>query len=102
MDAEWPVRGICGVLIMAAGVIVPVLATTGVAFVNKWYNTSSVDLKIPVAGAIAAALGAGFSQIHGLEPVMTAIGWLAFVGFMLSPVQSPSPLANLEKITKGL
>jgi hypothetical protein len=87
---------------MASGVIVPVLATTGVAFVNKWYNTHSVDLKIPVAGAIAAAIGAGFSQIPGLEPVMTAIGWLAFVGFLIAPVQSPSPLANLQKITGGL
>lgn len=79
----------------------PVLATTGVAFVNKWYN-GSVDLKIPVAGALAAAIGAGFSQIPGLAPVMTAIGWLAFVGVLITPVQTPSPLANLTKITGGL
>jgi hypothetical protein len=87
---------------MASGVIVPVLATTGVAFVNQWYNTGSVDLKIPVAGAIAAALGAGFSQIPGFAPVMTAIGWLAFVGVLIAPVQSPTPIANITKITGGL
>jgi hypothetical protein len=87
---------------MASGVIVPVLAVTGVAFVNEWYNTKSVDLKIPVAGAIAAVVGSGLSQIPGLEPVMTAIGWLAFVAVLIAPVQNPSPIANLQKITGGL
>jgi hypothetical protein len=87
---------------MASGVIVPVLATTGIAFANKWYNTGSIDLKIPVAGAIAAAIGAGISQVPGLEPVMTAIGWLAFVAVLIAPVQSPTPIANLQRITGGL
>ena len=87
---------------MASGVIVPVLATTGVAFVNRWYNTGSIDLKIPVAGAIAAVVGSGISQVPGLGPVMTAIGWLAFVAVLISPVQNPSPIDNLSKITGGL
>jgi hypothetical protein len=87
---------------MASGVIVPVLATTGVSFANKWYSTGSVDLKIPVAGGIAAVLGAAISQIPGLAPVMTALGWLAFVAVLIAPVQSPSPLANLQKITGAL
>jgi hypothetical protein len=87
---------------MAAGVVVPVLAVTGIAFVNQWYNTGKADLKIPVAGGIAAALGAGISQVAGLEPVMTAIGWLAFTGFLIAPVQTPSPLTNLQKIIGGL
>jgi hypothetical protein len=87
---------------MASGVITPVLVTTGVAFANHWYNTNSIDLKIPVAGAIAALVGAGISQIPGLEPVMTAIGWLAFVAVLIAPVQNPTPIANLQKITGGL
>ena len=87
---------------MASGVIVPVLATTGIAFANHWYNTNQIDLKIPVAGAFAAVLGAGFSQVPGLAPVMTAIGWLAFVGVLIAPVQNPSPIQNLSKITGGL
>jgi hypothetical protein len=87
---------------MASGVIVPVLAATGVAFANRWYNTGQPDLKIPVAGAIAAVTGSGLSQIPGLEPVMTAIGWLAFVAVLIAPVQNPSPVANLQKITGGL
>jgi hypothetical protein len=40
---------------MAAGVVVPVLAVTGIAFVNQWYNTGKADLKIPVAGRSARA-----------------------------------------------
>jgi len=87
---------------MAAGVIVPVLAATGVSFVNHWINTNQADLKIPVAGAIAAAVGAGISQIPGLEPVMTAIGWLAFVAVLIAPVQNPSPIQNLNKVVGGL
>lgn len=86
----------------SSGVIVPVLATTGVAFVNDWYNKGSVDLKIPVAGAVAALIGAAISQVNGLEPVMTAIGWLSFVAVLISPVQNPSPVTNLQKITGGL
>ena len=86
----------------SSGVITPVLVTTGVAFANRWYNTGSPDLKIPVAGAVAAVIGAGISQVPGLEPVMTAIGWLAFVGVLISPVQTPSPAANLNKIIGGL
>jgi hypothetical protein len=87
---------------MASGVIVPVLAATGVSFVNHWVNTNQVDLKIPVAGALAAALGAGISQVPGLEPVMTAIGWLAFVAVLIAPVQKPSPAANVQRIIGGL
>jgi hypothetical protein len=83
---------------MASGVIVPVLTATGVSFANHWYNTNQVDLKILVAGAVAAAVGAGISQIPGLEPVMTGIGWLAFVAVIISPLQNPSPLQNLSKI----
>jgi hypothetical protein len=90
---------------MASGVIVPVLAATGVAFVNDWYNHPSrllPDLKIPVAGAIAAVIGSAISQVPGLEPVMTAIGWLSFVAVLIAPVQNPSPAANLTKIIGGL
>ena len=87
---------------MASGVIVPVLAATGVSFVNHWYNTGQIDLKIPVAGALAAAVGAGISQVPGLEPVMTAIGWLAFVAVLIAPVQVPSPAVNAQKIIGGL
>lgn len=85
-----------------AGVITPVLVTTALAFGNDWYNSGSADLKIPVAGAIAAALGAGISAIPGLAPVMTAIGWLAFVGVLIAPVQNPTPAANLSKIIGAL
>lgn len=87
---------------MASGVIVPVLAATGVAFVNHWVNTNQIDLKIPVAGAIAAVVGAGISQIPGLEPVMTSIGWLSFVAVLIAPVQNPPPVQNLNKIIGGL
>jgi hypothetical protein len=83
-------------------VIVPVLATTGVAFVNRWYNTGTPDLKIPVAGAIAAVIGSAISAAPGLGPVMTAIGWLSFVAVLIAPVQTPSPAANLSKIVGGL
>lgn len=87
---------------MASGVIVPVLATAGVAFVNRWYNTGAADLKIPVAGAAAAVIATGISQVPGLAPVVSALGWLSFVAVLIAPVQNPSPIANLQKITGGL
>ena len=87
---------------MSSGVITPILATTGIAFANKWYSTGSPDLKIPVAGAIAAAIGAGFSQIPGFGPVMASIGWIAFLAVLIAPVQNPPPIANVQKIIGGL
>lgn len=78
------------------------MTAAGVAFVNDWYNTGAPDLKIPVAGAIAAALGTGISQVPGLAPVMTAIAWLAFAAVLITPAQNPSPAQNLSKITGGL
>jgi hypothetical protein len=83
-------------------VITPVLITTGVAFANNFYNTGAVDLKIPVAGAIAALIGSAISAVPGLAPVMTGIGWLAFVAILIAPVQNPSPIQNLTKITGDL
>jgi len=83
-------------------VITPVLATTGVALANAWYNTGSPDLKIPVAGAIAAVIGSAIGAVPGLGPVMTAIGWLAFIAVLIAPVQNPSPVMNLNKIIGGL
>lgn len=87
---------------MASSVTVPVLATAAVAFANDWYNRGAPDLKIPVAGAIAALIATGAAQVPGLAPVITALGWLAFVGVLIAPVQSPSPVANLTKITGAL
>lgn len=89
---------------MSSGVIIPVLTATGIAFANEWYNhpSSLPDLKIPVAGTVAALVGAGISQIPGLAPVMTAIGWLSLVAILIAPVQTPSPITNLTTIVGGL
>lgn len=83
-------------------VITPVLAITGTAFANSWYNTGKPDLKIPVAGALAAAVGSGISQVPGLAPVITAVAWVAFVAVLIAPVQNPSPASNLTKVIGGL
>ena len=84
---------------MSDGYLTPMLLTTGVSFVNHWYNTNSIDLKILLEGGIATGLLALFNNIPGFSGVSTGIAWIAFVAMMIGPIQNPSPAANLLKIT---
>jgi hypothetical protein len=82
--------------------IAPVLALGVVSYGNNWYNTgNATDVKPLLFAGVAGLLLELFGAIPGAEPVATSIGWLAFVGFLLSPVQNPSPAENLLKITGG-
>ena len=82
-----------------SGYLTPMLLIIGVSAANGWYNTGSLDLKIPVAGGIATGILAVLSNIPGVDAVTTRLAWLAFVGLMIAPVQTPTPLQNIEKIT---
>lgn len=84
---------------MASNYLTPMLLTTGVSFVNHWYNTGQVDLKILLEGGIATGLLALFNNIPGFAGVSAGIAWVAFAALMIGPVQNPSPAANLLKIT---
>jgi hypothetical protein len=80
--------------------ITPILALSGVAYANNWYNTkNAADVKPLLFGALAGLTLELFAAIPGMEPAATAIGWLAFIGMMISPVQNPSPVENLLKIS---
>jgi len=87
-----------------AGPVTPVLALSGVAYANNAYNNgfspaSLVDVKPLLFGGIALLFLELFAAVPGMEPVATALGWTAFVGAMISPVQNPSPAQNILKIT---
>lgn len=81
----------------------PVLILGGVSFVNTWYATKQIDLKIPVATAIAAALAAGFAKIPGAEPLVTGIGWVALVAWLVVTAGQPnSVVSTLASLTGNL
>jgi hypothetical protein len=80
--------------------ITPVLALSGVAYVNNWYNTGNPkDVKPLLFGGIAGLILELIAAIPGLGPAATALGWTAFVGMLISPVQNPNPVQNLLKIS---
>lgn len=80
--------------------LTPVLALGVTSYANNWYNTgNALDIKPLLFAGIAGLLLEGLAAVPGMEPVATRIGWLAFIGFLLAPVQNPSPAANLVKIT---
>lgn len=82
--------------------VTPMVALGVVSYANNWYNTKNItDVKPLLYAGIAAILLDGFAQIPGMESTAVAIGWLAFVGMLISPVQKPSPAQNLIKITGG-
>lgn len=80
--------------------ITPMVALGVTSYANNWYNTGSItDVKPLLFAGIAGLLLTGFGALPGMEPVAVRIGWLAFTGFLLFPVQNPSPSENLLKIT---
>jgi hypothetical protein len=85
-----------------AGYVTPVLLITGISEANHFYNTGAVDVKILVAGGLAAGLLALASNIPGFGPVAAGIAWVGVVGSLIAPIQSPSPAQNLLKITGAL
>lgn len=83
-----------------SGPIAPCVAIGLVSYGNQWYNGGSpTDVKPLLFAGIAALLLEGFAAIPGMGPTATALGWTAFVGMLISPVQNPSPAQNLLKIT---
>lgn len=85
---------------MASGPIAPILALSGTAYVNNWYNTkNALDVKPLLFGALAGLLLELIAAVPGAEPAATALGWTAFVAMLISPIQNPSPLDNLLKIS---
>jgi hypothetical protein len=79
--------------------LTPILLTTGISFGNDFYNTGTPDIKILLAGGIAAGVAALVGNIPAAAEAVTGIAWIAFVGFMIAPIQNPSPVANLLKIS---
>jgi hypothetical protein len=83
--------------------VTPMVTLGIVSYANNWYNTGdAADVKPLLFGGIAALLLSAAGAISpGASQVATALGWLAFTGFLLSPVQNPSPAQNLLKLTGG-
>lgn len=72
----------------------------GVSYGNAWYNGGKpTDVKPLLFSGIAACFLELLAAIPGMEPVATLLGWTAFVGMTIAPVQNPSPLQNVLKIT---
>jgi hypothetical protein len=70
------------------------------SYANNWYNTgSATNVKPLLFAGIAGLILELVAAIPGAAPVATAVRWVGFVGFIFAPVQSPSPVQNLVKIT---
>jgi hypothetical protein len=82
--------------------LTPVIALGAVSYANNWYNTGkATDVKPLVFAGVAGLLLEAFAAIPGMEPTAVLLGWTAFIGMLISPVQNPSPAQNLLKITGG-
>lgn len=82
--------------------ITPMLALGGTSYANNFYNTGNpLDVKPLLFAGLGAIILEGFSRIPNMGPVASLIGWTAFIGFLISPVQNPSPAQNLLKLTGG-
>jgi hypothetical protein len=82
--------------------VTPMVALGVVSYANNWKNTGSItDVKPLLFAGIGAILLGAFGSIPGMEKTATLIGWTAFIGMFLGPVQKPSPIENLLSITGG-
>jgi hypothetical protein len=82
--------------------LTPVIALGVTSYANNWYNTgNAADIKPLLFAGIAGLLLEAFAAIPGMTSTATLLGWTAFIGMLISPVQNPSPVQNLLKITGG-
>lgn len=85
-----------------SNVYTPIVALGVVSYANNWKNTGNVtDVKPLLFAGVAGLLLGLFGSIPGNEKTATLIGWTAFIGMMISPVQKPSPVENLLSIVNG-
>lgn len=82
--------------------VAPMVALGVTSYANQWYNGGSpTNVKPLLFAGVAGVLLAGFGAIPGMDRTATLLGWTAFIGFLIGPVQNPSPTQNLLKITGG-
>jgi hypothetical protein len=87
---------------MTSGPITPMLALGVTSYVNNWYNTKdAADIKPLLFAGISALVLEGFAAIPGMQATATLLGWTAFIGFLIAPIQNPSPVTNLFNIGKA-
>jgi hypothetical protein len=80
--------------------ITPAVAIGVVSYANQWYNTgNAADVKPLLFAGVAGLLLSAFGALPGMESTAVLLGWTAFIGMLISPVQNPSPVQNLLKIT---
>lgn len=78
--------------------VAPMVALGFVSYGNQWYNTGNVaDVKPLLFAGVSAILLEAIAAAVGNQTA-TLLGWTAFVGMLISPVQNPSPIENLLKI----
>lgn len=82
--------------------ITPMIALGVASYANNWYNTKdATDVKPLLFAGVAGLLLSAFGAIPGNENTATLLGWTAFIGMMISPVQKPSPIDNLLSLGKA-
>ena len=79
----------------------PVLIGTAITFGNQWVlENQGPNVKILVAGGIAALLLAGAEEIPGVAPIAVGIAWTAVIAAFIAPVGGkPSVAQNLINYT---
>lgn len=82
--------------------VTPMVALGVVSYANNWYNTkNAADVKPLLFAGVAALFLTAFAAIPGNERTASLLGWTAFIGMMISPVQKPSPVDNLLSLGKA-
>lgn len=84
-----------------SGPITPMIALGVASYANNWYNTKDIaDVKPLLFAGVAALFLEAIGAVIG-DDAATLLGWTAFIGMMISPVQNPSPVENLLSIGKA-
>lgn len=82
--------------------VAPAVALGVISYANHWVNTgNATDVKPLLFAGVAGLLLEALAAIPGMEATATLLGWTAVIGLLISPVQNPSPVQNLLKITGG-
>lgn len=82
--------------------VTPMLILGGVSYANNWYNTgNATNVKPLLFSGVAALFLSAFGAIPGMETTATVLGYTALAAMFISPIQNPSPIDNILKLTGG-
>lgn len=73
-----------------------VLAATGISFANEWWNDSTPNFRILMAGGLFSLFAAAVEDINA--PAARGLATIMMITVLLTPINGHSPVGTLAQL----